>query len=392
MHKPPYRILFIAAATALVLPGDSILYAVLPSYYPQLGLSPIQVGILLSANRWVRLASNLIAERCLRHARAEPWLVAALLLGSLVMAVYGTVTAFGILLAARIGWGISFSFLRQAGIMTVVGASRGPNLRLNMGYLRSFTAAGGIAGVLLGGLGHDTIGFTWTLLAFCAVSLAATPLGYLSQRGFELPTTVIGAPGAGEAQWRFVAYGLAVGMVGPGLVSSTLGLLLRERLGDSVGLFGVVVGVATLSGIALSIRWILDGFGSPPLGAAADRFGRERLIPYAFLFGAGGLTLAGYSGGVGGIVGGVVLLFLCGTLLGVLLTSWAGQKGGRTVSVLVTANDFGSGMGPLIGWGMAQFALAPGWILAVGAAVYGLGFLLSRGELSAPSTTEARLP
>ncbi len=58
MRRPPFQVLFVALATALVLPGDSILYAVLPTYYAEIGLTPIQVGILLSANRWVRLISK----------------------------------------------------------------------------------------------------------------------------------------------------------------------------------------------------------------------------------------------------------------------------------------------------------------------------------------------
>ncbi|MCZ6473707.1 MAG: MFS transporter [SAR324 cluster bacterium] len=380
MHKPSYRILCVAAAMALVLPGDSILYAVLPSYYPRLGLSPIEVGILLSANRWVRLVSNLVAERCFRQPRAEYWLVVALLIGSLVMVIYGTFTAFWVLLAARIVWGISFSFIRQAGIMTVVGASRRGYLATNMGYFNSLTAAGGIAGVLLGGLGHDTIGLTWTLLAFFAVSLAAIPLGYISQRGFSLPRPAATGPATGEANWRFMCYGFAVGMVGPGLVYSTLGLVLKERLGDQVKLFGLVLGIATLSGIVLSFQRILDGFCSPVLGAIGDRFGRERLVPAAFLIGAMGLGLAGYSSGAVGILVGVLVLFGSSTLLIILLNAWAGQKGARTASVFFTASDFGSGIGPLIGWGITQLTLAPVWILLSGTVVYGMGFLLSRKQ------------
>ena len=388
MTKPPRQVFLIGLATALVLPGDSILYAVLPVYYPALGLSPIQVGILLSANRWVRLFSNYLAEACLSRSRPEPWLVAALLVGSLVMVIFGTAKIFLLLLLARLLWGIAFSFMRQAGIMTVVGTSPGARLRQNMGYLRAFTAAGGIVGVVLGGLGHDTFGFTATLLGFFAFSLLAAPLGYLSQRGFEFPTTTPTstptpaprASGGGDAHWRLLFYGFAVGMVGPGLISSTLGLLLKARLGDSVVLFGVAVGVATISGIALSIRWSVDGFGSPLLGAFGDRFGRERLVPYGFLVGGAGLALAGVAGGAAAMLAGVVVLFVCGTLLGILLIAWAGQKGSRTVSLLVTASDFGSGMGPLIGWSLAQYSLDPAWILAAGAAIYGTAMLLSLGQ------------
>ena len=52
-----------AAASALSLLGDQMLYSVLPSAYGELGLVPIQVGLVLSMNRWVRLLTNHLAAR-----------------------------------------------------------------------------------------------------------------------------------------------------------------------------------------------------------------------------------------------------------------------------------------------------------------------------------------
>lgn len=120
MIRPPFQTLSIAAATALSLLGDAVMYSVLPSYYGQIGLSPLQVGILLSINRWGRLTSNHLAERCYRGTSVKVWLVSAYLLGSLLTATYGLFKAFSVLLVARILWGVCFSFIRQAGIMTVV--------------------------------------------------------------------------------------------------------------------------------------------------------------------------------------------------------------------------------------------------------------------------------
>lgn len=53
MVKP---IIFLALITAVSLFGDSMLYVVLPIHWKDMGLtSLIEVGILLSANRFVRL-------------------------------------------------------------------------------------------------------------------------------------------------------------------------------------------------------------------------------------------------------------------------------------------------------------------------------------------------
>ena len=38
--------------------GDTLLYAVLPLYHEEFGVSLAMVGVLLSLNRWIRLLAN----------------------------------------------------------------------------------------------------------------------------------------------------------------------------------------------------------------------------------------------------------------------------------------------------------------------------------------------
>src|SRR5690606_7209317 len=52
---PPLRV---AAAVSLSLLGDALLYAVLPSQAARLGIPLALVGLLLSANRLIRLVTN----------------------------------------------------------------------------------------------------------------------------------------------------------------------------------------------------------------------------------------------------------------------------------------------------------------------------------------------
>ena len=81
-------VVFIAAATAFSLLGDQVLYAVLPVYYADLGLTPIQVGILLSANRWIRLLTNELAHRLGRGPAQRAIFLGAFALGALTTAAY----------------------------------------------------------------------------------------------------------------------------------------------------------------------------------------------------------------------------------------------------------------------------------------------------------------
>ena len=46
------------AVIGLGLLGDTLIYAVLPLYHEEFGLSLAMVGVLLSLNRWVRLLAN----------------------------------------------------------------------------------------------------------------------------------------------------------------------------------------------------------------------------------------------------------------------------------------------------------------------------------------------
>ena len=111
---------FIGSATAFSLLGDQVLYAVLPVYYESLHLTPIQVGILLSANRWIRLLTNELAHRVSSPRRERPLFLGAFLLGVITTLAYALTTYFWLLLAARLAWGLAWSFIRHIGVRHVM--------------------------------------------------------------------------------------------------------------------------------------------------------------------------------------------------------------------------------------------------------------------------------
>ncbi len=377
MTRPPFPIISIGIATGLSLLGDAALYTLFPSQYANIGLTPIQVGILLSVNRWVRLVSNHLAERCYRGLPVRLLLAMAFFLASLVTATYGYFRLFIILFVARILWGICFSFIRQAGIMTVVSASNDANLGEHMGFYSGIDSSGWFVGVLLGGLGFDLFGLTFTLIAFSLFSLFSVPLSLLSQRSIhhiQLPHFKVSI---GKISLKIMLCGFAVGIVGSGLMMSTLGLILRQQIGMSMNLFGHTIGVATLTGMVLAVRWVLGSIGSPVLGAMADRIGRERSVPVLFVVGAIAMGFASFPFGPLWMVGGVLVVFFCGTLVRITISALAGQQGAKAVASYATAFDFGSALGPLIGWGIVQFGLPTNLIFIAGAVFYILGAFVS---------------
>ena len=129
-----------------------MLYSVLPTYYTELGLLPIQVGILLAANRFVRVFINHWVER-LSHRYPPSWLLdCALGGGALLSAVYALLpTLSPVLLLARLLWGVCWSVIRQNAIDDRGGG--GPEtgqMGRYMGLYSVLTRLGRFRGILSG--------------------------------------------------------------------------------------------------------------------------------------------------------------------------------------------------------------------------------------------------
>jgi MFS family permease len=367
---------FVSLATASSLLGDQMLYAVLPTIYADLGLQPYQVGVLLSANRIVRLVTNHLAEQGSRRWSLAWLLVVALVTGALLNIAYGMVAWFPGLLAARILWGVCWSFIRQIGLMTVVDAAAesptgSAHLGRAMGFYSGISRLGSISGNLLGALGHDLLGFSSTLFIFAAASLVCVPLGPLSRAG--LPRTrPSDTQSSGPIKPGLLVCGFASGCVGQGLIAATLGAVLGARLGD-VDLGGALgLGVASLTGVLLASRWVADLL-APVLGHIADRVGRRRSGAVYFAAGAAVLALAAAPQVPTSVMVLAILAFyVTATGVAVVLQAEAGSGGSRRVASYVTASDFGSAAGPNLGWLLLQLGGAEGGVFLLGAGVYAL--------------------
>ncbi|MBW1992877.1 MAG: hypothetical protein JRI77_00345 [Deltaproteobacteria bacterium] len=370
MKHPPSPVVYFSLALSIVTLGDSLLYVLLPSYYPQLGLAPIQVGILLSINRWVRLFTNHLAEYCFRRYPSPLWVIFAFLIGSVVAVIYGITNLFVVFFVARILWGVSFSFLRQAGVMTAVHSGADVHLGERMGYFRGINAMFRTLGVFLGGVCHDMFGFAATLVSIGLLSLAAAPLGYLSQKSISRIPKALSQKMISKGHMGIMFSGFTLGIVGPGMIISTLGLVLKTQIGESFIIFNYTVGVATLTSFILGWRWFIDGIGSPILGAAADRIGRQRSLRFLFPLNTVMLLMASVQAKPIFLILFLFIIFICTTALMTLLSVRAGQNGPRSVALYATAMDFGMSVGPLIGWGIAQFGLLPNYIFLWGAVIY----------------------
>ncbi|HJO47293.1 MAG TPA: MFS transporter, partial [SAR324 cluster bacterium] len=252
LRRPSRTTVFTATATALSLLGDQALYALLPLYFQEIGLLPIQVGILLSANRWVRLLTNHLAERLVDRFPVNLMLVLSLALGALLSLAYAYISSFLVLLVARCLWGLCWSFIRHISVMGVASSTEPQNLGQIMGFYNGISHIGSVLGIVLGGILFDLIGFSTTLALFCLFSLFAVPFAMRS--GIQTSSIITDPQQNNQSSTRYSALlccGFCIGSVGPGLIMSTLGFILLSRYGTEVALMGFVVGIATLNGLLL---------------------------------------------------------------------------------------------------------------------------------------------
>ena len=311
-------------ATAIM--GDSMIYNVLPANVSAFGVAVGLVGVLLSANRFVRLATNPLAAYLLeRFGTARPVFAGiALALGSTVMLGLGK--GFALLLLARLLWGLSFSILRLTGYLVVLEEGEGGRRGRLMGVFSGGIRIGSLVAVLLGGILFDLLGRGPSFVIVAAIGVLSVPAFLSLVRSSRPGDAVEAATGqvahqktvassresVGRKMWNMVVPSLpgmeagqrykllaayfttfAFYLVMGGVLISTLGYYLRERLGDEVAIGGVVIGIATVNGLLLAVRLMTDVAG-PLLGYVGDRVGHERIPVLAIPTCVAALLLMGF--------------------------------------------------------------------------------------------------
>lgn len=367
MQLPPRWVVAVSVAVAATILGDSLLYAVLPTIHDDLGLQAFMVGILLSANRFVRLITNSVAGWTMARAGVRGPFLAAIFAAALTTALYASGLGFVVFLIARLGWGLCWSFLRLGGYLAALEASDHRSRGYYLGFFTGVTRFGSFIAALIGGFMTDLIGFETTVMAFATLTLLGG-IGVLRERppdvavegvvdDGEHETSAVQPMGGGGRRRLWIVYAtvLIQAMAVQGLITSTLGSWLQTNYGDDISLVFVTVGVASLTGMLLSVRYLSEFLWGPVAGHLSDRFGRIRL-----LLGASGIEIVGLIGlavapGIWPVIFISVGLFLSATAARVTLDALAGdlappERRSQTMSTYATWSDLGSAAGPLVGW------------------------------------------
>lgn len=346
-----------ALTLALCLPSDVLLYLLLPMESQAFGITLAQAGVLLAANRLVRIFGyRHVLNFYARHGDRLTCMIAA---GAAMLCALGNslLSGFAALLGLRLVWGLCFAALNLSTQVLATAEPTGAARRA--GRSRALIALGPMLALPLGGwltlwAGPRPI---FLILAGCCL------LGLWMARG--LPTVghdLHSSPGRrfkwpdSVALWSFIE-----GVALDGLFIFGLSIQAQKLLGGDAVL---------IAGGLMALRYVSEMLLSPLGGRAAQRFGAtSMLLLFSFL---SALALAAF-GSYWVIVGAAAVLVLRALQLPLVTTLVAERNpGSMRVSALASNavwRDIGAGLGPLLAGLLLPIAAAP-WVFGLaGAAI-----------------------
>lgn len=375
-------VLVVGVAIGLSIMGDSLMYSVLPLAAPALGISPPMVGVLLSVNRLVRLLSNVGASHLYERMGPRLPFLMALVLGALSTIGYGLAAGVGVLLAARLLWGVAWSGMRQGGYQAVWTGDPRHKGRLT-GLLWGLVRLGSAIAVLVGGMLYDRYGYDvairFVMLAGAAALIPTFMIRWPAPETRRTGTsTAVHSTGDG---WRsvlaqplqrsltvagFFEYLLS------GVVLSTTAVFVAGRSGADDGLLWLGIGVATLTGVLHGFRWITDLALGPAVGALSDRIGQPVTALGTAILLMIGLVGAVFLPGIAAVLF-LFLVLLCDGALHIVLSAAASGVATSTtrphvfIGVFTSTTDAGSALGPLTAYLLVEAVGLTGIYVALGA-------------------------
>jgi DHA1 family inner membrane transport protein len=387
----------LGAAMALSLTGDSTIYAVLANQIDTVGIGLGVVGVLLGANRMIRIPGNLLAGVLNDRLGRRRLFLLGLGLGILSTLSYSLAHGFWPLLGGRILWGMAWALINVGGYTMILDASTPADRGRMTGVYQFAFMLGLTISPLLGGTLTDALGFRPALRVCAAVSAAGLGIALAA-----LPET--GRPpvrprpslwsrlqrqqvAALQAAWRRVDRRILLAsslymltfFVSSGILMPTVSLYLKQHGGTEFILGTFTIGVASLAGAMLALRAVMGMVAGPLAGVLSDRLhSRWPVVRGACLLGAGGFLVLALVARLWAVPAGVAAVALSAVASATALAALvgdlaAGSHQGLTMGGMATAGDIGSAAGPPLAYALAV-SLDLRWVYLMCAAALVLGF------------------
>lgn len=370
------EVLRIAWITAFCMMGDSMLYVVLPLLWKEAGLhSLVQVGIVLSVNRLIRLPMNPIVSWIYRRISLQKGIRYAVILAVITTASYGLINNVYLWIIMRCIWGLSWSFLRLGAYYAILELRAENNQGQLFGLFNGHYRLGSLIGMLVGGgladvYGLRTVSLILSAICICGIPFLLIKVNTFDQKDTEMdPTDPLEQQGIIElialfknkdVTWLFLT-ALGSALIYEGMFTSTLSSYTETRP-SSVALLGFTLGGSLVSGGLQALRWGWGPFLSPLIGKISDRkLDKEILLLVTlnfacimfFLFPLSLPTFIWILVAVGVLITSTCMSTLMDSIATTVSSKYELQK--RNVMTAYSISiDFGAALGPVISFWLIQ--------------------------------------
>jgi len=327
-----------SAILSLALLGDALIYAVLPAYAEDFGLTLPWVGVMLSANRFVRVFAYGVIARMTSAIGVRRMCVAAAVLATLSTALYGFGQGPAIILAARIMWGLTYAALLLVTLVYSVEHRAQVGVRVGVG--RAIQRVGPIAALFIGAwlvgiVGPNTAFLILAVPTALAIPVAMTlPERHTAAAQRDKPSS-LARPRPIDILFFLQGYGV------DGVFAISITLIFARDASLSVAVMS--------GGALLAMRHLGEAIAAPLFGWVADRFGARRVFVWSAI-----LTVVGFISVAAGLTvfGALVMLLFRGALasLGPAVIVQAMSADEQAIGPLARMQawrDLGAACGPL---------------------------------------------
>ncbi|MGM0684357.1 MAG: MFS transporter [Halobacteriota archaeon] len=392
--RPPTVLLAVIASTFFVGFGGGVVFPILPNLGAVLGISAFMVGVILSANRWVRLVANAPAGALVdRYGTRKPFVYGLLIegiatlgyvvalatppaeslrplaaalprfaVGPLVVGPDWWFTPLSIAVApetwfllARILWGVGSAAVFATAYTIAADLSDSGSRGTNMGVVRGGITMGFPAGLVLGGVVSSLAGNAAAFVVAAAFALTASVVAYR----YVPETHVTGERSTDSIKpWDVdtAVPAVTVGLVNFGLLFAYIGALFSTLVlflgAEDISLFGL--DPQGTSGLFMAGTVLSAAFFMLLGGRISDT--RESRTPVLLMFlvvSFVGFLLLARSGSVLDLALACVFIGAgqggtSGPMMALLADLTPEERMGRASGTNNVFGDIGGGLGPMV--------------------------------------------
>lgn len=269
-----------------------MLYIVLPTHWKEAGLtSLVQVGILLSVNRFVRLPLNPLIGFMYKKLNFRSGILLAVVLSGLTTISYGFVEDFNVWIILRSIWGFAWSLFKLGAYLLILQLSTDMNRGNFVGTYNGLYRLGSLFGMLMGGFFADLFGMKVISMVLGISAFISLPIIFK-----YIPKTIqthesVGKPSlltnlSRSLNRRLITIlgtAFLLTMFLDGMLTATLSHIIEVKFTDKINLLGIITGAASLAGVIQALRWGIAPFIVMKIGNMMDYAKQKNMMLSFFL-------------------------------------------------------------------------------------------------------------